>query len=155
MRQPKQSTLSPLISLKTISSKSQTLIELLSIAESRQSIDALLDSCLPALLQQHFKVSSLSENKLVLTCNSAKLMTKFRQIQDETIAKLNSLIHPKKVDLIQIKIRPSQMMSTYQSEKATLRQISKKNAQILLEEAEHTTDQNLKKALTNIANHAT
>lgn len=82
-------------------------------------------------------------------------MTKFRLVQDQVIGNLNTLISPKKVSKIQIKIRPN--INT-NKKKAKLpppqRSISKKNAQILLEEAEHTEDQDLRNILTKLANHA-
>lgn len=155
MRQPKQQALAPLLSIKKLSQKSYNITSLIQQAENRQSLDDLINQCLPELLLGHFKANHIQENTLTLTGNSAKLMTRFRFIQDEVLAKLNSLISPQEVLSIQIKVRPSsQLKPTHPSSNSPLRRISKKNAQILLEEAEHTTDQNLKKILTSLAKKA-
>lgn len=155
MRQPKTHPLAPLISLNRLSQKSFSIANLLKLANNRQSLDTLLDQHLPELYVGHLKVNSFHDGKLVLTCSSAKLMTKFRFIQDQIIESLNTQLTPKKISSIQIKIRPNINTNTpKQKTETTQRSISKKNAQILLEEAEHTEDQNLRKILTILANHA-
>jgi len=155
MRQPKTSPLAPLISLNRLSQKSFSIANLLKLANNRQSLDTLLDRHLPELYKGHLKVNSFHDGKLVLTCSSAKLMTRFRFVQDQIIESLNSEILSEKILSIQIKIRPNiNSNTTKPNPEQTQRNISKKNAQILLEEAEHTEDQNLRKILTTLANHA-
>lgn len=155
MRQPKQKALAPLLSLQKLSQKSNSIASLIQLANSKQSLDDSLNQCLPDPLKGHFKANSIHEQILILTCSSAKLMTRFRFIQDDILAKLNSLITPNKVNTIQIKVRPNIQFKPEQIKTQTsVRHISKKNAQILLEEAEHTEDQNLKNILTNLAKHA-
>ena len=149
MRQPKQKALAPLLSLQKLSRKSNSIASLIQLANSRQTLDDLLNQCLPDLLKGHFKVNSINEQTLILTCSSAKLMTRLRFIQDDILSKLSTLIAPNKVDMLQIKVRPN-----IQTKPEQTRHISKKNAQILLEEAEHTEDQNLKNILTSLAKHA-
>ena len=142
MRQPKTSPLSPLISLNRLSQKSFSIANLLKLANNRQSLDTLLDRHLPELYKGHLKVNSFHDGKLVLTCSSAKLMTRFRFVQDQIIESLNSEILSEKILSIQIKIRPNiNSNTTKPNPEQTQRNISKKNAQILLEEAEHTEDQ--------------
>jgi hypothetical protein len=155
MRQPKQKALAPLLSLQKISRKSNSLANLMQLANNRQTLDDLLNQCLPELLKSHFKANSINGQILTLTCSSAKLMTRFRFIQDEVLLKFNSLIAPNTVHTIQIKVRPNMQIKTETPQPKTIpRHISKKNAQILLEEAEHTEDQNLKNILTSLAKHA-
>tara|TARA_R110001599_G_scaffold59056_2_gene163712 strand:- start:1690 stop:2163 length:474 start_codon:yes stop_codon:yes gene_type:complete len=155
MRQPKQKALAPLLSLQKLSRKSNSIASLIQLANSRQTLDDLLNQCLPDLLKGHFKVNSINEQTLILTCSSAKLMTRLRFIQDDILSKLSTLIAPNKVDMLQIKVRPNIQAKPEQTKpKAIPRHISKKNAQILLEEAEHTEDQNLKNILTSLAKHA-
>tara|TARA_R110001592_G_scaffold140266_5_gene361043 strand:+ start:6778 stop:7251 length:474 start_codon:yes stop_codon:yes gene_type:complete len=155
MRQPKNHALSPLLSLQKLSQKSKSIANLILMANSRQTFDDILNQCLPDPLRGHFKANSIDDNILVLTCTSAKVMTRFRFIQDDVLSKLNIFIAPKKILKIHIKVRPNiQFKPATKETKKPHRSISKKNAQILLEEAEHTVDQNLKNILTNLAKHA-
>lgn len=155
MRQPKQKALAPLLSLQKLSQKSNSIASLIQLANNRQSLDDSLNQCLPDPLKGHFKANSIHEQTLTLTCSSAKFMTRFRFIQDDILSKLNTLITPNKVQMIQIKVRPNIQFKPEQIKpKAIARHLSKKNAQILLEEAEHTEDQNLKNILTSLAKHA-
>lgn len=153
MRQPKTQSLAPLISLERLSQKSFSIASLLKLANNHQSFDTLLDQCLPELFKGQFKINNVQNGKLILTCTSAKLMTKFRFIQDQVIDNLNAHIPHTKINTVQIKIRPNIGTNEKKSELAPHRILSKKNAQILLEEAEHTEDQNLRKILTNLANN--
>lgn len=154
MRQPKNQALAPLISLQKLSQQSYSIANLIGLAKQRQSLDDKLNQCLPDLYKTHFKVNQVENSILFLTCDSAKLMTRFRMIQDQTISQLNTLISPQKITSIKIKIRPNSNFDVRQTAKQFHRHISKKNAQILIEEAEHTVDQNLKNILTNLAKHA-
>ena len=82
-------------------------------------------------------------------------MTRFRFVQDDALSKLNILIAPKKIRHVHIKVRPNiQFKPGIKKTEELPRSISKKNAQILLEEAEHTVDLNLKNILTILAKHA-
>ena len=156
MRQPKNHAFAPLISLQKLSQKSSELTRLMSLAGSRLSIDELLNQCLPDFFKRQFRINSFEHNTLVLTCNSAKLMTRFRFIEDDVIRVLNVKIAPQSIQQIKIKIRPNADQQSSQPVKnsQTPRSISKKNAQILLEEAEHTYDKKLKEILISLAKHA-
>ena len=155
MRQPKKHAFAPLLSLQKLSQKSVSIANLIQMANSRKTLDDTLNQCMPELFLGHFKVNSINDNTLILTCSSAKLMTRFRFAQDDVLSKLNLLIAPKKIQHIHIKVRPNiQFKPATNETKKPHRSISKKNAQILLEEAEHTVDQNLKNILTNLAKHA-
>ena len=81
---------------------------------------------MPNLFKTHFKVCQIENSILFLTCDSAKLMTRFRMIQDQTISKLNDLISPQKIISIKIKIRPNGSVKNRQVTKQFHRQISKK-----------------------------
>jgi hypothetical protein len=155
MRQPKNNALAPLLSLQKLSQKSNSIASLIHMAHNRKSLDNSLNQCLPEPLKGHFKANSINDNTLILTCTSAKLMTRFRFIEDDSLFKLNNIITPEKILKVHIKVRPNiQFKPGSTKTKKLHRSISKKNAQILLEEAEHTVDQNLKNILTNLANHA-
>ncbi len=155
MRQPKKHALAPLISLQKLSQNSNSIANLIQMANNRKTLDDTLNQCLPIHLKDQFKANSLNDCALVLTCSSAKVMTKFRFVQDEVLSHLNELLAPHKILSIQIKIRPNlQFKPELNDTKKPCRTISKKNAQVLLEEAEHTVDQNLKNILTNLAKHA-
>ena len=155
MRQPKNKALAPLISLQKLSQKSNSIASLIQMANNRQSLDNTFNQCLPEPLKGHFKANNIKDNTLILTCTSAKLMTRFRFIEDDALLKLNKIIAPKKILIVQIKVRPNIQYKPASTEtKKSHRCISKKNAQILLEEAGHTADQNLKNILTNLAKHA-
>jgi hypothetical protein len=155
MRQPKQQALAPLLSLQKLSQRSNSIANLIQMAKNRQSLDDILNQCLPDLLKGQFKANGINESTLILTCTSAKLMTRFRFIQDDVLSKLNIFLKPNNIRTIQIKVRPNtQHKANMKDSKVFQRSISKKNAQILLEEAEHTVDQKLKNILTNLAKHA-
>jgi hypothetical protein len=157
MRQPKNQALAPLISLQKLSQGSFELSKLMTLASTRLSIDDILNQCLPDFFKGQFKINSFEHNTLILTCNSAKLMTRFRFIEDELMLSLNEKIAPQRVHQIKIKIRPDMMsksLSTTSIPEAGYRSLSKKNAQILLEEAEHTEDKKLKEILISLSKHA-
>ena len=156
MRQPKNHAFAPLISLQKLSQKYSELTRLMTLAGSRLSIDELLNQCLPDFFKGQFRINSFEHNTLVLTCNSAKLMTRFRFIEDDVIRALNTKIAPQSIQQIKIKIRPNAEQQSSQPAKNSHppRSISKKNAQILLEEAEHTEDKKLKEILISLAKHA-
>lgn len=156
MRQPKNHAFAPLISVQKLSQKSSDLARLMALAGSRLSIDDLLNQCLPDFFKEQFKINNFENNTLVLTCNSAKLMTRFRFIEDEVMRSLNKKITPQHIQRIKIKIRPNAGHQPQKSSKPThaARSISKKNAQILLQEAEHTEDKKLKDILISLAQHA-
>jgi len=156
MRQPKNHALAPLISLQKLSQKSSDLARLMALAGSRLSIDELLNQCLPDFFKGQFRINNFEHNTLVLTCNSAKLMTRFRFIEDDVIRSLNTKIAPQRIEHIKIKIRPNadQQPRKLSDINHGERSISKKNAQILLEEAEHTEDKKLRDILISLAKHA-
>lgn len=156
MHQPKQKSFAPIISLQNLSQRSNSLSTLLAQANARLSLDDIIEQCLPDKFKGHFKVNNLVTDTLVLTCHSAKLMTQFRFIESDVMDKVNRLISPKKIQTIKIKIRPNSLSTTETpNEKVTHRSISKKNAQILLQEAEHTEDKKLRNSLIKLATHAT
>lgn len=155
MRQPKNQTFAPLISLQKLSQRPE-LAKLISQAGSRLSMDTLLNESLPEAFAGQFKINSFEQNTLVLTCNSAKLMTRFRFVEGEVIQSLNKKISPQRVQDIKIKIRPDTSQASSRSPRpvSQTKSLSKKNAQILREEAEHTEDKKLKEILINLSKHA-
>lgn len=155
MRQPKQQQFAPKISLKRLSAKSNNLQSLIKQAANRKSLEELFNETLPAAFKGKFQINSFNQGKLVLTCSSAALMTKFRFSQDQVISMLNAKIHPEKIAHINIKVRPRSSYSKENAKKPVDPQqhLSKKNAQILLEEAEHTDDIKLKEILRQLARH--
>lgn len=154
MRQPKNQAFAPMISLQKLSQKTE-LARLISQASSRLSMDTVLNECLPEAFAGQFKINKLDQNTLVLTCNSAKLMTRFRFIESQVIQSLNSRIAPQRIHSIKIKIRPDTSQTSSRTPKiaSPARTLSKKNAQILLEEAEHTEDKKLKEILISLSKH--
>jgi hypothetical protein len=155
MKQPKNHAFAPLISLQKLSQKSSDLSRLIKLAGSRLSIDELLNQCLPELFKGEFQINSFEQNTLVLTCSSAKLMTRFRFIEEDVINTLNASLAPQQVKHIKIKVRP-RLGNPKEKGSVALkhRSLSKKNAQILLEEAEHTEDKKLREVLINLSKHA-
>ena len=153
MRQPKQKQFAPQISLQRLSSKSTNLQSLIRQAAQRRSLEDILNETLPAAFKEKFQLNSFSNGLLVLTCSSAAVMTKFRFSQDQFLSMLNAKIHPEKATHIRIKIRPAGSFQKKNAAKAMHQQkpLSKKNAQILLEEAEHTDDTKLKNILLQLA----
>jgi hypothetical protein len=156
MRQPKQQQFAPKISLKRLTAKSNNLQSLIKQASERKSLEDILNETLPAAFKGKFMLNSFSQGVLILTCPSAALMTKFRFSQDQFLAMLNAKIHPEKVTQIKVKVRPHHMQPQKSAKNTTQAQnrLSKKNAQILLEEAEHTDDLKLKEVLLQLAKHS-
>ena len=165
MQQPKQQPFAPRLSLKRLTSRCQNLRILLQQASKHSSLTDLLNASVPELFKNQFQVNAIEQNTLILTCHSAALMTRFRFKQQDVINQFNQKIRPKHITNIKIKIRPkqrspnpnkaSQTTSTQTtSTQTTLRTLSKKNAQILHEEAEHTDDIKLKNILLRLAKHS-
>ncbi|KZZ33092.1 DciA family protein, partial [Oleiphilus sp. HI0117] len=155
MRQPKQQKFAPKISLKRLSAKSNNLQSLIKQAASRKSLEVLFDETLPSAFKGKFQINAFSQGRLTLTCSSAALMTKFRFSQEQVISMLNAKIHPERIEQIKIKVRPKGAFSNKApiDTPSTPKHLSKKNAQILREEAEHTDDLKLKKILLQLARH--
>lgn len=83
-------------------------------------------------------------------------MTKFRFSQTKVIEAFNQANPEQTITTIKIKVRPTNTASVTQKKAATKqhpKQLSKKNAQILQEEAEHTDDVKLKEILLQLAKH--
>lgn len=155
MRQPKQRQLAPLISLKKLSNRSQTIRSLIKQAETRTSFEEVLDDVLPPVFKGKFQILSTEGGTLTLSCPSASLMTKFRFSLNTILNDLNTRISPRRISNIRIKIRPSTLGQNQKKKPKTKKHtISKKNAQILKEEAEHTDDEKLKDVLLRLAEHS-
>jgi hypothetical protein len=123
-------------------------------ATAKQSLEELINETLPSTFKGQFKLNTFSQGVLIMTCASAALMTKFRFSQDQFLSMLNARIHPQHVKQIKIKIRPTGLSRNEKAQQAnTQKKLSKKNAQILLEEAEHTDDLRLKEVLSKLAQH--
>ncbi len=156
MRQPKQQPFAPKISLKKLSNKSYNLQSLIKQASKRKTLEQRFNESLPALFRGKFQVNTLNNGALTLTCQSAALMTKFRFSQTKTINAFNQANPEQTIRTIKIKVRPTNISSGTQTKAATnkqQKQLSKKNAQILQEEAEHTDDVKLKEILLQLAKH--
>ena len=154
MRQPKQEQFSPKISLRKLSAKSFNLQTLIKQAASRKSLEDVFNDSLPEPFQNKFQINSFEQGLLILTCQSAALMTKFRFFQNQILESLNKKVQD--ISSIKIKIRP--VSSTNRTNKKlslpnSQQHLSKKNAQILIEEAEHTNDVKLKEILIQLAKH--
>ncbi len=125
----------------------------MSMASSRIPLEVTIKEALPEQFKDKLIFTQLHDDMLIFTCHSAKIMTQFRFFQDEVIASLNRTLSPRRIKTIKIKIRPNNL-STPRSKIEVKRTLSKKNAQILLEEAEHTEDSELKDILITLAKHS-
>ena len=150
-RQPKIKQLAPLLNVKKITSKSSGLSSLLNRASKLQSLSDVFNESVPLLFKNKFTVNCIQDNILILTCQSASLMTRLRFNKNTIIDQFNYRIKPNYITDLKIKIRPGQFKKTTPEFTRTL---SKKNAQILSEEAELTEDKKLKAILFQLANHA-
>ena len=166
MRQPKQAKFAPKLNIAKLTNNSFSIRKLLNQANSRISLTDLVNDSVSALFKRKFQVNSLENHQLTLTCQSASLMTRFRFSEEDVKKQLNQRIKPDYVDKIEIKIRPKIFNQDHQknilennnteyfnSQVSSQIKLSKKNAQLLLEEAEHTEDQKLKTALLRLANN--
>ena len=151
-RQPKHKQLAQALNAKRITARSSELNSLLKRASSLQSLSDAFNESVPTLFKNKFQVNGIQDNILILTCQSASLMTRLRFNKNTIIAQFNSQIRPNLITDLKVKIRPGQYKKTAPK---THRTISKKNAQILAEEAELTEDKKLKAILIQLAKHAT
>lgn len=150
-RQPKIKQLAPLLNAKKITRASSELSSLLSRASQLQTLSDTFNESVPTLFKNKFQVNCIQGNILILTCQSASLMTRLRFNKNTIIDQFNFRIKPNFITDLKIKIRPGQFNKPTQ---AITRTLSKKNAQILTEEAELTEDKKLKAILFQLANHA-
>jgi len=86
-------------------------------------------------------------------------MTRFQVNKNDVITQFNQKIKPQEIVNIKVKIRPKQFYPTINLQQkndatATNNKLSKKNAQILFEEAEHTDDLKLKNILKRLAQNS-
>jgi hypothetical protein len=149
-RQPKKSSLSPLLSVTKLTAGSRDLRQLIAKAEQLSTFDEHFEHALPKPLRGHFKVNGLNNNQLTITATSASLATRCRMSQQQILATLNRQLDLK-LSQIKIKIRPKSL--THPSPQ-TFRTLSTENAQILITEAEQTKDEKLKEMLMRLASHA-
>jgi len=150
-RQPKIKQLAPLLNTKKITKESSELSTLLSRASQLQSLSDAFNESVPPLFKNKFHVNCIQDNILILTCQSASLMTRLRFNKNTIIDQFNYRIKPSSIIDLKVKIRPGQFKK---QAPAITRTLSKKNAQILTEEAELTEDKKLKAILIRLANHA-
>ena len=150
-RQPKIKQLAPLLNAKKITSRSSELSTLLNRASKLQSLSDAFNESVPTLFKNKFLVNCIQDNILILTCQSASLMTRLRFNKNTIIDQFNYQIKPNYITDLKVKIRPGQFKKAAPT---TTRTLSKKNAQILAEEAELTEDKKLKAILFQLANHA-
>jgi len=163
MRQPKQAQFAPRLSLQRLTSNSYGLKSLLEKAKSHLSLTDLFNQSVSDLFKNKFHVNGIKGQILILTCHSATLMTRLRFHEEEIINNFNQKISPKRINAIKVKIRPQTVYNKQALSKNTedmsepsLSQnnvLSKKNAQLLIEEAEHTNDAKLKNILLQLAKH--
>jgi hypothetical protein len=137
-RQPKIKQLAPLLNANKITRASSELSTILSRASHLQTLSDAFNESIPALFKNKFQVNCIQNNILILTCQSASLMTRLRFNKNTIIEHFNFRIKPNSITDLKIKIRPGQF----------------KNAQILTEEAELTEDKKLKAILFQLAKHA-
>ncbi len=114
-------------------------------------LEALLNPLLPELLRGKFKVANIQSDALVLITESAALATRFRFSQGEILAILAKTPGFQRIKQIRVKIRPNRHFRPRQKKAL---HISRENAQLLVEEAGHTQDDNLRKVLLKLASHA-
>ena len=150
-RQPKIKQLAPLLNAKKITNASSELSSLLNRASKIQNLSEVFNESVPTLFKNKFHVNCIQDNILILTCQSASLMTRLRFNKNTIIEHFNYRIRPNHITDLKIKIRPGQFKKPTPTFTRTL---SKKNAQILTEEAELTEDKKLKAILIQLANHA-
>jgi len=167
MRQTKQTPFSPNIGLQRLTKKSHGLRLLLKQASKRNTLTEIFDSSVASLFVGKFEVNGISDQILTLTCPSAALMTRFQCNKAQVINQINIRIAPQKIQNIKIKVRPRQFIQNLKPNSSdnngriadapttqTKNKISKKNAQILHEEAEHTDDIKLRNILNRLADHS-
>lgn len=150
-RQPKIKQLAPLLNANKITRASVGLSTLLRQASQLQNLSETFNESVPDLFKNKFQVNCIQDNILILTCQSASLMTRLRFNKNTIIDHFNFRIKPNYITDLKIKIRPGQFTK---APTVTTRTLSKKNAQILAEEAELTEDKKLKAILFQLANHA-
>jgi len=151
-RQPKHKQLVQVLNAKRITARSSELNTLLKRASNLQSLSDAFNESVPALFKNKFQVNGIQNNLLILTCQSASLMTRLRFNKNTIITQFNKQIKPNFITDLKVKIRPGQYKKLAPKVHRTL---SKKNAQILAEEAELTEDKKLKAILIQLAKHAT
>jgi len=151
-RQPKHKQLVQVLNAKRITARSSELNTLLKRASNLQSFSDAFNESVPALFKNKFQVNGIQNNLLILTCQSASLMTRLRFNKNTIITQFNKQIKPNFITDLKVKIRPGQYKKLAPKVHRTL---SKKNAQILAEEAELTEDKKLKAILIQLAKHAT
>jgi hypothetical protein len=149
--QPKLKQLAPILNAQKISARSSNLNSLILQANHLQTLSDIFNGVLPAMFKDKFQVNALQGTTLILTCSSASLMTRIQFNKNTIIDHFNHEIKPRRITDFKIKIRPGKHIKIPQK---TIRILSKKNAQILKEEAELTEDKKLKAILIRLAEHA-
>ena len=150
-RQPKLKQLAQALKAQKITDRSSELSSLLRRASKLQTLSDAFNESVPTFFKNKFQVNSIQNKTLILTCHSASLMTRLQFNKSTIINQFNHQIKPDYITDLKIKIRPGQFKTILPK---TNRTLSKKNAQILSEEAELTKDKKLKSILFQLAEHA-
>ena len=146
---PRQRNWSPKLRLQAHTNRSSELNRLQKIATSLATIESILHDSLPEKLQGLFQVNSLKQGTLTLTCSRATHKALFLANQADILKHFNvSSKHSQQATEVKIKVKPKIKTREHTRQQAKL---SDQTSALLEAEASTTNDENLKRALLNIA----
>jgi hypothetical protein len=139
------------LSAQLTCSRSNDLSALIAKATALGQLDIEVQNCLPAELRTKLQLVEVDDDTLILNCQSAAFATRLRMLQEAVIRALQRNPRLCAVKRIEIRIRPPSTQRTPARRHLVL---SQENARLLLEEAGHTGDKQLKAVLIRMAQRA-
>lgn len=136
---------------RILGNRQSPLRQLLLRTQSLSELEQRVLPCIPELLRPHVMIAGIQDGRLLLITSGGAWATRIRQLQDSIVAELRRQAPEYGVQAVSIKVRP--MAQAPHKAKRPARLLSKENARLLVEEAEHTKDEGLKRVLLALASH--
>jgi hypothetical protein len=130
--------------------QSSPLHRLIQQSRSLENLQTKILPCIPQELRGHVSIVGVREQTLLLITDAGIWAAKLRQQQQEILGGLERCARELGIHSINVKVRPKHEVP---KTPRYARRLSKENAQLLREEAEHTTDEGLARVLRSIASH--
>jgi len=140
---------------KLLSNQDQGLNRLISQARILTDVKIIINQVIDYQIAEHTDVAKIQGGLLTLICDSSVWATRLRYMEPQIIKKLHQFSMLKKLQKIEIKVRPSTFKPPEQQEKPKRRaELSQNAANKIVNDSEAISDPALQNALKKLARHA-
>jgi len=135
---------------RVLTDRRSPLRQLIAQSEQLAALQKQVYRFIPAELHPQVLVAGIKEHCLLLITHSGAWAAKLRQLQGGMLRNIQQQLPELQVRGIQIKVRPQ---SRPRKPVRQANRLSQDNAELLLQEAEHTEHEGLKRVLRRLASH--